>query len=103
MLRIMNEFTDQYVLGVEHNIQDDISQDELIRHLKPIGLTAFSLLMLSMPDEKLPKISKILPTMASEDVQKSWDGMFRHSVACTILGFRSYRYNRHCRVKADEC
>jgi len=70
----MNEFTDQYVLGVEHNIQDDISQDELIRHLKPIGLTAFSLLMLSMPDEKLPKISKILPTMASEDVQKSWTG-----------------------------
>ena len=40
MLRIMNEFTDQYVLGVEHNIQDDISQDELIRHLKPIGLTS---------------------------------------------------------------
>ena len=47
--------------SVEAQITDSSSQDELYENLRPLGLTNFGLVMLSMPD---PEFSEIIANSA---------------------------------------
>jgi SAM-dependent methyltransferase len=45
-----------------------------VRALRSLGLDDFGYVFMSMPNGNLPKLSKLLPRMASEEVQRSWTG-----------------------------
>ncbi len=42
--------------------------------LRKVGLDDFGLIMIGMPNAQYPKLSRLLPSMASEKVQKEWTG-----------------------------
>ena len=47
--------------------------------LRQLGLDDFGEVLLSMPDPEYPKLSRLLPGMASDEVQRNWTG--NHGVA----------------------
>jgi SAM-dependent methyltransferase len=47
---------------------------DLVKYLRQVGLDDMGLVLINMPDEKYPKISRLLPSMASQQVQKNWTG-----------------------------
>ncbi len=50
------------------------TRTQLVRHLRKVGLDDFGLILIGMPNYKYPKLSKLLPSMASEKVQREWTG-----------------------------
>jgi SAM-dependent methyltransferase len=50
------------------------TRGQAINRLRDLGLTDFGLCLISMPDPRYPKLSRLLPAMASEEVQRSWTG-----------------------------
>ena len=94
----------EIITQVEKCINHNTTYEVLIKLLKPIGLTGFSTLMISMPNPNFPKISQILPTMSSESVQKKWTGFsgitllnqsldFVKTVVATIAELRKVSIN----------
>ena len=53
------------------NIQ---TRQQAVEWLRKVGLDDFGLILIGMPDKKYPKLSKLLPSMASEKVQWDWTG-----------------------------
>lgn len=45
-----------------------------VSHLRTLGLSDFCLVLWGMPNPALPKLSAILPPMASSEIQNSWTG-----------------------------
>ena len=50
------------------------TRGQAINRLRELGLTDFGLCLISMPDPRYPKLSRLLPAMASEEVQRNWTG-----------------------------
>jgi SAM-dependent methyltransferase len=50
------------------------TRGQAINRLRDLGLTDFGLFLISMPDPRYPKLSRLLPAMASEEVQRNWTG-----------------------------
>lgn len=48
--------------------------DAALRHLRRISLADFGELMLGMPNPDFPALSRVLPSMASVEVQQNWTG-----------------------------
>jgi SAM-dependent methyltransferase len=79
------EVVDHKLKDIENIVKDSTSQDELFESLRSLGLEDFGLLLLSMPNPAYPKISNILPRMASEEIQRNWTGdagvnLLRHTL-----------------------
>src|SRR5215475_8615963 len=66
--------------------------------LRVLGLEDFGYVFMSMPDPRFPKLSRLLPRMATEAVQRGWTGAsgetllrqtcaFVRSVACNYTRF----------------
>jgi SAM-dependent methyltransferase len=68
------EVVDHKLKNIENTVKDSTSQDELFESLHSLGIEDFGLLLLSMPNAAYPKISSILPRMASEEIQRNWTG-----------------------------
>ena len=82
--------------SIEAQITDSTSRDELYEKLRPLGLTNFGFVMLSMPDPNFPKISGILPAMASEETQMHWTGAAGVQLLTQSIDFvRSVAFNFH--------
>ncbi|MEO8326256.1 MAG: class I SAM-dependent methyltransferase [Nitrospirota bacterium] len=67
---------------------------DAITGLRQLSLDDFGLVILSMPDPEYPKLSRLLPSMASDEVQRSWAG--NHGVALlkeTTAFVRALSYN----------
>ena len=65
-----------------------------ITGLRQLSLDDFGLVLLSMPDSKYPKLSRLLPIMASDEVQRNWTG--NHGVTLlkqTTAFVRALSYN----------
>ena len=65
-----------------------------LQALRRLGLDDFGLLMLSMPNAAYPKLSRLLPAMAGNDIQDNWTGT--HGVPLlrqTLTFVRSVAYN----------
>jgi SAM-dependent methyltransferase len=65
-----------------------------MRGLRQLSLDDFGLVLLSIPDPQYPKLSRLLPAMASEEVQRNWTG--NHGVALlkeTTAFVRALSYN----------
>ena len=84
----------QTLKSIEGQITDLSSQDELYEKLRYLGLTNFGIVMLTMPNPDFPKISGILPRMASEETQMQWTGSAGISLLTQTIEFvRSVAFN----------
>ncbi|GHU35099.1 hypothetical protein AGMMS50256_29730 [Betaproteobacteria bacterium] len=82
------------IVFIEKSINEQTTRMEIFERCRILGLTDFGLLILGMPNPEFPKISKILPRMASEEVQKSWTGSSGSTLLAQTLDFvRSLSYN----------
>ena len=67
---------------------------EAFRRLRKLGLDDFGAVLWSMPDPRFPKLSGLLPAMASEEVQRNWTGNTGLTLLRLSAGFvRSLSYN----------
>lgn len=67
----------EHVLRVVKSIEDDpavTTRAEVLRRLRQLGLDDFAYILWSLPDPRFPKLSRLLPSMASADVQRHWTG-----------------------------
>src|SRR5689334_7063890 len=53
-----------------------------LKVLRQLGIDDFGHVLMCMPDKNYPKLSRLLPRMASEEVQQSWTGC----TGVTLLG-----------------
>lgn len=61
--------------------------DEVLAELRELCLWDFSFLLLSMPLAEWPNLSRLLPRMATEEVQNSWTGESGARLLSTTLDF----------------
>jgi len=47
---------------------------DILPHLRRLGLDDFGSVFWSMPNSRYPRLSQLLPKMASEEVQRNWTG-----------------------------
>lgn len=67
---------------------------DAITGLRQLSLDDFGLVLLSMPDSQYPKLSRLLPAMASEEVQVNWTGNYGVALLKETTAFvRALRYN----------
>jgi SAM-dependent methyltransferase len=65
-----------------------VSQSAAIACLRrELGFADFSALMFSMPDARFPNLSKLLPRMASPEVQKQMTGASGQALLAQTIGF----------------
>jgi SAM-dependent methyltransferase len=89
-----------YVTSVLKEIEKDKSlktRDEIFSSLRRLGVDDFGEILLQMPNAAFPRMSKLLPSMASVEVQNQWTGnngiaLLRQS--CNFVRSVSYNYNR---------
>lgn len=87
----------QDVMRALENDREVVTRQDAITGLRQLSLDDFGLVLLSMPDSEYPKLSGILPSMASEEVQRGWTG--NHGVALlkqstAFVRAMSYNYTR---------
>ncbi len=70
----MFEHAQGEVLGIDRDENLRTASEVYAALRGRIGLEDFGELMFSMPNPAYPRLSKLLPRMASEDVQKEWAG-----------------------------
>lgn len=74
------------------------SRAEAFAGLRRLGLEDFGYALLTMPNPAYPKLSRLLPAMAADDVQRNWTGnagepLLRQSAA--FVRALSYNFARH--------
>ncbi len=62
------------VLGRLESRQPALSREEMFAELRHLGFDDFGEILLEMPHPRFPRLSAVLPRMASEQVQTSWTG-----------------------------
>lgn len=88
------EFVVNELSRIEQEIDSSTDRTSVLRSLRTLGLDDFGLLMFSMPDARYPRISRLLPRMASEEVQLNWTGASGTNLLIQTLDFvRSACYN----------
>jgi SAM-dependent methyltransferase len=87
----------EYAYAVAKKIDAELAGScltDTLRGLRQLGLDDFSELLASMPNPALPHLSRVLPKMASADVQTSWTGTHGLSLLKQTNNFvRSAAYN----------
>ena len=100
-LSVSRNSTEGYMLGYAKEIMHALENDygvttrrDVITGLRRLSLDEFGLVLLSMPDPEYPKLSRLLPAMASDEVQRGWTG--NHGLALlkeTTAFVRALSYN----------
>ena len=80
--------------AIEQSTNDSATRSDIFRELRNLGLGDFGLLMISMPNPLFPKLSGVLPRMATKEVQISWTGDYGVALLTQTTDFvRSVSYN----------
>ena len=89
------EIVGQELYRIENSIRDSTSLDKLFEDLRCcLGLDDFGTLLWSMPNTAYPEMLKILPKMATDEVQRNWTGNSgTHLLKQTISFVRSVAHN----------
>ena len=65
-----------------------------LRALRELGIDDFGYVLMSMPNPQLPRLSRLLPRMASDEVQRNWTGNCGEALLRQTCAFvRSVAYN----------
>lgn len=62
------------ILKTAETLAADGDLAKVLVELRKLSLVEFGKLLVAMPDEKFPRLSQLLPAMASVEVQRSWTG-----------------------------
>jgi SAM-dependent methyltransferase len=87
----------EHIKDVVRALENDhgvTTRQDAITGLRQLSLDDFGLVLLTMPDPQYPKLSRLLPAIASEEVQENWTG--NHGVALlkeTTSFVRALSYN----------
>jgi SAM-dependent methyltransferase len=63
------------------------SRDSALLELRRLSLDEFGWLLWKLPDERFPKLSRLLPAMAAKEVQIGWTGRCGVSLLAQTAGF----------------
>ena len=74
------------VLAAERAAQSGMV-DDVLGELRSLSLDEFSTVLLNLPDPELPGISRLLPRMAADEVQRSWTGNAGYPLLQQSLNF----------------
>lgn len=107
------EHVRDHLAEIENQINDRTTIDDVLAALRPLGLDDFGAVLYFMPDPNYPKLSGILPKMASEKVQVDWTGnsgmtllrqtsAFVRATACAV-GQYTDQTMRNCRMLDYGC
>lgn len=94
----------QYIRDLLSDIETDASiqtSGRVFEQLRRIGLNDFASVIWSMPDEAFPKISSLLPTMASEDTQRLWTGFYGYSLLSQSISFMRAMSANYAELSGD--
>lgn len=83
---------------IEARTNEATSADELIAQLRVLGLDDFGLFLISLPNERFPRISSKLPRMASDEIQRQWTGGSGSTLlrlSCAFMRSVAYNFSRH--------
>lgn len=87
----------EYAYEVARTVDAEMGEPSLVnalRGLRQLGLEDFGELLASMPDSTFPNLSRVLPRMASAEVQTKWTGTHGLSLLKQTSNFvRSAAYN----------
>ena len=83
----MFEYALNQVREIEASLPRDADRQFALRSLRGLTLTDFGELMFSMPDERFPRLSRLLPRMASDEVQMNWTGATGMNLLSQTLDF----------------
>jgi SAM-dependent methyltransferase len=83
------------ILGaIETSIDGTTIRGEILRKLRALGLGDFGRFLFSIPDLDFPKLSNLLPRMASKEIQTNWTGAYGLTLLAQTEDFvRSVSYN----------
>lgn len=100
----MLEYAKEALRALE-NDRGVTTRQDAIAGLRQLSLDEFGLILLCMPDPEYPKLSRLLPAMASDEVQRNWTGS--HGVALlkqttAFVRTLSYNYTRVTGRRLDE-
>ncbi|MBZ0072514.1 MAG: class I SAM-dependent methyltransferase [Burkholderiaceae bacterium] len=77
----------QYTASVLDSAEKSSSVAEALPILRRIGLDDFGLFLASIPNPDYPNLSKMLPHMASEEIQREWTGLSGVELLKTSVAF----------------
>ncbi|HEY4357713.1 MAG TPA: class I SAM-dependent methyltransferase [Acidobacteriaceae bacterium] len=81
------EFVHTTLQAIEDSLNETSTRADVFSQLRSVGLGNFGLSLLSLPNPDFPKISALLPRMASEEIQINWTGCAGTELYKQTLGF----------------
>lgn len=97
------EYCKEVVRALENDHGVTTGRDA-IRGLRQLSLDDFGLILFSMPDPQYPKLSRLLPAMASNEVQRHWmgnHGLLLLKQTTAFVRAVSYHFTRITRTPLD--
>jgi len=90
----MLDYANKELIAIESSIDLTTKRSEIFNKLRVLSLSDFGLFLLSIPNPDFPKLSNLLPRMATDEVQMNWTGCSGLSLLTQTLDFvRSVSYN----------
>lgn len=92
----MFSYIENQLASLEATVNEK-SFSDVLPDLRRLGLDDFGSIMFEMPNPNFPKLSSIVPKMASAEVQNSWTGNNGFELlkqTCNFVRSASYNYNR---------
>lgn len=90
----MLEFVSKELKVIEESIDQATTRSDIFRKLRSLSLSDFGLLLLTIPNPDFPKLSGLLPRMATEEIQRRWTGSAGRALLTQTTDFvRSVAHN----------
>jgi SAM-dependent methyltransferase len=80
-------FAEKLIREAEVIAHSTSALDEVLPALRKLSMEDFSRLLMSMPNSDYPALSKVLPRMASKDIQIQWTGTYGEYLLAQTVAF----------------
>ncbi|MBK1617701.1 class I SAM-dependent methyltransferase [Lamprobacter modestohalophilus] len=98
---MLPEFVKRELREIEKRLLPETTQTQLFQQLRHLGLGDFGLILLSMPNPDYPQISRLLPRMASEEIQRNWTGSCGIELLTQTTEFVRAVADNYCRLTGE--
>jgi SAM-dependent methyltransferase len=92
------EYVEDMVRPIEGDVGVSVkTREEALHRLRALGIDDFGELLLSMPNPVYPNLSRLLPRMASDEVQRNWtgdSGLPLLRLTCNFIRSTAYNFSR---------
>lgn len=93
----MLDYAIQQITAIDKSLNAQSTRADALEKARNLGLSDFGELLISLPDSRFPNLSRLLPRMASAEVQTNWTGSSGLTLLAQTLDFvrsASYNYTR---------